>query len=118
MSRQGQDAETQLAIQGPERPRQEDRVAQCSVPKSLSPTLNMSPFIRGFQENMTSWMSSLINQQDGCLRMVAQQATQGRLHQEQLAQTVAHSATMPSQNDQVQYFCAQFAHQTTQLEHV
>ena len=70
-------------------------------------TLNMSP-----QDNVTSWMSSasLINQQDGCLRTVAQQATQGRLRQEQLAQTVAHSATMPSQNDQVQYLRAQLKH--------
>ena len=37
----------------------------------------MSPFIRGFQDNMTSWMSSLINQEDVCLQMVARQASQG-----------------------------------------
>ena len=63
-------------------------------------------------------MSSLISQRDGCLRLVTQQATQGRLRQEQLAQTVAHSAAMPSQNDQVKYFYAQFAHRNAQLEHV
>ena len=125
MSRQDEDAATQLALQGPKRPRQEDRHAQQaitpSIPRSLaSPvqTLNMSPFIRGFQDNMTSWMSSLINQQDGCLRMVVQQATQGRLRQEQLAQTIAHSAMMPSQNDQGRYLRAQFAHRDAQLEHV
>ena len=67
---------------------------------------------------MTSWMGSLINQQDGCLRMVAQQTTQGRLRQEQLAQSVAHSAAIPSQNDQAQYFRAQLAHRDAQLEHV
>ena len=91
------------------------------MPRSLvSPlqTLNMSPFIRDFQDNVTNWMSSLINQQDGCLRMVAQQATQGRLRQEQLAQTVAHSATMPSQKDQVRYLRAQLALRDAQLEHV
>ena len=47
--------------------------------------LNMSPFIRGFQDNVTSWMSSLVNQQDGCLQMVARQASVGKLRQEQLA---------------------------------
>ena len=104
MNHQDQDAETQLA--------------QCSVPRSLSPTLNMSPFIRSFQDNVTSWMSNLINQQDGPLQMVAQQTTQGRLRQEQLAQTVAHNATMPSQNDQAQYLRAQLAHRDAQLEHV
>ena len=78
----------------------------------------MSPFIRGFQDNMTSWVSSLINQQDRCLRTVAQQATQGRLRQEQLAQTVAHSATMPSQNDQIQYLRAQLDHRDAHLERV
>ena len=104
MSRRDRDAETQFAIQGPKRPRQDDRVAQRQVPPSLSP-------IRGFQDNMTSWVSNLINQQDGCLRMVAQQATQGRLRQEQFAQTVSHSAATPSQtNDQIQYLRAQLAH--------
>ena len=49
----------------------------------------MSPFILGFQNHMTSWMSSLISQQDRCMRMVAQQANLGRLCQEQLEQTVA-----------------------------
>ena len=52
------------------------------------------------------------------LVLVAQHATQGRLRQEQLAQTVAHNATMPLQNNQVQYFRAQLAHRDAQLEHV
>ena len=51
--------------------------------------LNMSPYVHGFQDNTTSWMSSLINQQDGCIRMVAPQASMGRLRREQLEQTVA-----------------------------
>ena len=63
-------------------------------------------------------MSSLINRQDGCLRMVAQQATQGRLRQEQLAQSVAHSAAMPSQSYQVRYLRAKLAHREAQIEHV
>ena len=42
-----------------------------SIPRSFGPTLNMSPFICGFQDNMTSWMNSLINQQDGRLQTVA-----------------------------------------------
>ena len=69
---------------------------------------------------MTSWMSSLIGQQDGCLRIVPHQASQGRLRQEQLAQTVARTApsTTSSNRDQVQYLRAQLAHRDAQLEHV
>ena len=40
------------------------------------------------------------------------------LRQEQLAQTVAHSAAMPSQHDQVQDLRAQLAHREAQLEQV
>ena len=90
MSRQNPEVEIQLALK---RPRQEDRLAQCSskcsIPRSIdlnARTFDMLPFIRGFQD-----------MQDGCLLMVAQQATQGRLRQEQLAQTVARCAAMPSQ---------------------
>ena len=50
--------------------------------------------------------------------MVAQQATQGRFRQEQLAQTVARHARMPSQHDQVQYLRAQLAHREAQLKQV
>ena len=50
--------------------------------------------------------------------MVAQQATQGRLQQEQLAQTVTRYAAMPSQHDQVSYLRAELAHRDTQLEQV
>ena len=106
--------------QGPKRPRQEDRLAQQAVPRSLSPTINiMSPFICGVQDSMTSWMSNLINQQDGCLRIVARQASHGRLRQEQLAQSVANSAPMTSTtSDQAQYLRAQLAYRDAQLEHV
>ena len=86
-----------------------------SMPRSVSPTISTSPFIRGF--HVTSWMSSLINQQDGCLRIVPHQAR--RLMQEQLAQTVARNApSISSTSDQVQYLCAQLAHRDAQLEHV
>ena len=71
-----------------------------------------------FQANMSNWVSSLIQHQDGCLQMVAQQATQGRLRQEQLAHTVAQRAAMPSQNDQVSYLRVQLAHREAQLEQV
>ena len=79
MSRQTRDPESQFGLQGTKKLRHEDRLAQRDVPRSLSPTINMSPFIRGFQDNMTGWMSSPINQRDGCLRIVAHQATQSRL---------------------------------------
>ena len=59
---------------------------------------------------MSNWVSSLIHQQDGCIQMVAQHATQGRLRQEQLAQTVARCAAMPSQQNHVEYLRAQLAH--------
>ena len=77
----------------------------------------MSPFIRGFQDNMTSWMSSLINEQDGCLQMVAPQASQGRLRQEQLAQAVAMNAPRnPSLGrDQIHYLRVHLAHREAQL---
>ena len=63
-------------------------------------------------------MSSLIQVQDGCLQMVAQRATMGRVQQEQLAQTVAQRAAMPSPSDQVSYLRAQLAHREAQLEQV
>ena len=64
---------------------------------------------------MTSWISSLINQHDGCLQLVARQTSQGKVRQERLAQTVAHNAPMPSMNkDQLQHL----AHRDAQLEHV
>ena len=50
--------------------------------------------------------------------MAARQATESRIRQEHLAQTVALSAVMPSQLDQVQYLHAQLAHRDAQLEHV
>ena len=78
----------------------------------------MSPFIRGFQDNMSNWVTSLIQQQDGCLQMVAQHATHGRLRQEQLAQTFAQYAAMPSQDEQVSYLRAQLVHREAQLEQV
>ena len=69
-----------------------------SIPRMLvapGPTINMSPSIRGFQDHMTNWMSSLINQQDGCLQMGARQASQG---------------------DQTHCLHAQLAHREAQLE--
>ena len=112
MSRQEADPENQqLALK---RPRQEDRLIQhsrsSSIPSSIVSnvsTFDMSPFICGFQDKMSNWVNSLIQHQDGCLQMVAQQATYGRLRQEQLAHTIAQRAAMPSQHDQVSYLRAQ-----------
>ena len=67
---------------------------------------------------MSNWMSSLLHQQDGCLRMVAQRASKGKTQQEQLAHTVALRAAMPSPSDQVSYLRAQLARREAQLEHV
>ena len=67
---------------------------------------------------MSNWMSSLIQAQDGCLQMVAQRATMGRVPQEQLAQNVAQRAMMPSTSDQVSYLRAQLAHREAQPEQV
>ena len=76
-----------------------DRLAQQTrtslIPRSIvsnATAFDMSPFVRGFQDNMSNWVSNLIYQQDGCLQMVARLSTQGRIRQEQLAQTFAHSA--------------------------
>ena len=119
MSCQDQDAEIRFVLK---RLRQEEGLAPQartpSIPRSIvstATTIDMSPFIRGFQDTMLNWVSSLTQQQDGCLQMVARLATQNRIRQEQLAQTVAHSAAMPSQHDQVQYLRAQLAHQKHNL---
>ena len=80
----------------------------------------MSPCTCGFQDNMMSWMCSLMNEQGGCLQMVARQASQGRLRQEQLAQMVAMRApNMPSPDrDQAQYRRPQLVHRDAHLERV
>ena len=56
---------------------------------SVSPNVNMLPFIRGFQGNMTHWMSNLISQLDGCMRLVGQWSSMGFQRQERLEQTIA-----------------------------
>ena len=76
------------------------------------------PAIRGVQDHMSSWMSSLIQAQDGRLQTVAHRASMGRVQQEQLAQHVAQRSMMPSMTDQVSYLRAQLAHQDAQLEQV
>ena len=78
----------------------------------------MFPVICGVQDHMSSWMNSLIQQQDGRLQTVAQRANLGRVQQEQLAHTVAQRAAMPSPNDQASYLRAQLAHREAQLEQV
>ena len=66
-------------------------------------------------EHMSTWMSSLINVQDGCFQMVAQRASMGRAHQEHLAQKVAQRSMMLSMTDQVAHLRAQLAHRDAQL---
>ena len=122
MSRHGSEPESQIVLK---RPRQEDRLVQHSIQNSIPRSIvsnvrgsDMFPAIRGVQDHMSNWMSSLIQAQDGCLQMVAQRATMGRAQQEQLAQNVAQRAMMPSTSDQVSYLYAQFAHREAQLEQV
>ena len=69
MSRQRECPESRLVCQPPKRERQQDpethKSITTTIPKSLVTSgtpFNMSPFIRGFQDNMTSWMSNLMNQ--------------------------------------------------------
>ena len=122
MSRQGSEPENQIVSK---RPRQDDRLIQhsrsTSIPRSIVSSVHgfdMFPAIRGVQDHMSKWMSSLIQAQDGCLQMVAHRASMGRVQQEQLAHNVAQRAMMPSTTDQVSYLCAQLAHRDAQLEQV
>ena len=122
MSRQGNEPENHVVLKWP---RQEDRLVQhlrsSSIPRSIVSNVqgfDMFPVIRGFQDNMSNWMSSLIQQQDGCLQMVAQRANIGKTQQEQLAHTVAQRAAMPSPNDQISYLRAQILHREAQLDQV
>ena len=89
MSRQEKEPESQIVLK---RPRQEDRLAQhlmsMAIPSSITPSvhgIDKFPAIPGVQDHMSNWMSSLIHAQDGCLQMVAQRASMGRIQQEQLA---------------------------------
>ena len=122
MSRQGKEPETQIVFK---RPRHEDRLAQhpssMSIPSSITPRvqgIDIIPAIRGVQDHMSTWMSSLIHAQDGCLQTVAQRASMGRVQQDQFAQQVAQRSMMPSMTDQVSYLRAQLAHRDAQLEQV
>ena len=110
MSRQGKEQESQIVLK---RPRHEDRLipysSSMSIPSSITPRvqgIDIIPAIRGVQDHMSTWMSSLIHAQDGRLQMVAQRASMGRVQQEQLAQRVAQRSTMPSMTDQVSYLRA------------
>ena len=122
MSRHGKEPESQIVLK---RPRQEDRLIQHSIPSSIPRSIVSSvqgfdvfPAIRGVQDHTSNWTSSLFQAQDGCLQTVARRATMGRVQQEQLAQTVAQRAMMPSTSDQVSYLRAQLAHREAQLEQV
>ena len=122
MSRQAKEHESQIVLK---RPRHEDRLtpysSSMSIPSSITPRvqgIDIIPAIRGVQDHMSTWMSSLIHAQDGCLQMVTQRASMGRVQQEQLAQQVAQRSTMPSMTDQVSYLRAQLAHRDAQLDQV
>ena len=122
MSRHGKEPESQIVLK---RPQHEERLAQCSstpsMPASITPRsqgIDLVPAIRGVHEHMSTWMSSLINAQDGCLQKVAQRASMSRAHQEHLAQQVAQRSMMPSMTDQIAYLSAQLAHRDAQLEQV
>ena len=64
MSRQGNEPESQIVLK---RPRQEDRLTQHPRSRSIARSIVSNV-------HMFNWMSSLIQQQDGCLQMVAQRA--------------------------------------------
>ena len=119
MSRQGEEQERQMV---PKRPRREDQlVPRLQHSMSMVPHvhgIDLMPTIRGVHEHMSTWMSSLINAQDGCLQAVAQRASMGRTHQEHLAQQVALRSTMPSTNNEVAWLRAQLALRDAQIEQV
>ena len=122
MSRQGEEPESQMVLK---RPRREGeltpRLQGQSIPMSMAPRFqgkDLMPTIRGVHEHMSTWMSSLINAQDGCLQMVAHRASMGRTQQEHLAQQVALRSTMPSTSNQVAYLRAQLALRDAQIEQV
>ena len=119
MSRQGDEPERQMV---PKRPRREDQIVpRFQSTMSIVPHvqgIDLMPTIRGVHEHMSTWMSSLINAQDGCLQAVAQRASMGRTHQEHLAQQVALRSTMPSTNNQIAYLRAQLALRDAQIEQV
>ena len=119
MSRQEEEPERQMV---PKRPRREDQlVPRLQSTMSIVPHvqgIDLMPTIRGVHEHMSTWMSSLINAQDGCLQAVAHRASMGRTYQEHLAQQVALRSTMPSTNNQVAYLRAQLALRDAQIEQV
>ena len=104
------------------RPRREDQLApRLQAPLSMVPRIqgiDLMPTIRGVHDHMSTWMSSLINAQDGCLQMVAHRASMGRTQQEHLAQQVALRSSMPSATNQVAYLRAQLALRDAQIEQV
>ena len=119
MSPKGEEPERQMV---PKRQRREDQL----VPR-LQPTMSivprvqgidLMPTIRGVHEHMSTWMSSLINAQDGCLQAVAHRASMGRTQQEHLAQQVALRSTMLSTNNEVAWLRAQLALRDAQIEQV
>ena len=123
MSRHGEEPESQMVLK---RPRREDQLAPRlqaqSITMSMLPrfqAIDLMPTIRGVHEHMSTWMSSLIDAQDGCLQMVvAHRASMGRSQQEHLAQQVAQRSAMPSTNNQVAYLRAQLALRDAQIEQV
>ena len=106
----------------PKRPRREDQLVPRLQPSmSMVPHvqgIDLMPAIRGVHEHMSTWMSSLINAQDGCLQAVAQRASMGRTHQEHLAQQVALRSTMPSTSNEVAWLRAQLTLRDAQIEQV
>ena len=95
MNRQEYQPKNQLACHQLKRVRPNSSDTLMSMPQlmpatlNLSPNIALSPFIHGFQDHLTSSMSSLIRQQDGCVRLVAHQSNSGRQRQEQLEHTIA-----------------------------
>ena len=78
MSRQSGEQERQIM---PKRPRRDgELVPRLHSTMSIVPHvhgIDLMPTICGVHEHMSTWMSSLINAQDGCLQAVAQQIIVG-----------------------------------------
>ena len=102
MSRQGK-PESQMVLK---RPRHEDRLAQqsspTSIPMAVTPRfqgIDLVPAIRGVHEHMSTWMSSLINAQDGCLTVPAIGCSESLYGQD--STRAPGTASSPALNDAV-----------------
>ena len=117
MSRQREEPESKMVLK---RPRREDQLApRLQAPMSMVPRvhgIDLMPTIRGVHEHMSTWMSSLINAQDGRLQAVAHRASMAGLNKSNWHFKVTLRSTMPSTTNPVAYLRAQLALRDAQIE--